>query len=910
MIFHRLKYIMRTTLNSILLFFCVSSFSQLWYNPIRVSDEWTNYSIGDPYVFKYNGLFYLYCSTRDDQSGVKVWSTKDLVTWKYEGLCTTDPITKGAYAPEVIQYGGDFYMYTSPAGKGHYVLKSSSPTGPFTIVTTNLGMSIDGSVFKDDDGSIYFYHSGNNGIVGRRMNTPTTFGSAVILTATGMRGWTEGPSLIKRNGVYYMSYTGNHVISKGYRVDFASSKLGPLSGFISDNNQNPVVLRTEGGHVGLGHGTLFRGPNLDEYFTTYHNLGSSFSTGPQRFLNIDRVSFSGERMMFHAPNNTPQQKPLLPVFADYFDATHNASQWDFEGGSQWSVSDGALNFVKNDALDESFRGALVEIIPDSNYIAEFNVAEASATDPLIAGALFNYIDNNNYGRVVFDKAGNKLHVRFLNKGIWSEEWQSTLTGVSKYAVFHFIRIEKENDVFRFFVDDMLKLTLNQSVQPGKIGYISLSSKARFGFCAFSNQFNGSSIFEIEKPIPGKIAAVQYVKGGNGIGHQTANTSKNSYRHDEVLLINSQLGGLAVKASAGEWFKYNVMVRVSRLHNVTIGCKPGSNGCKINLYEGNELLTQNVILPANNGLYRAFIIDSVYLTSGAQQLKLEVVEGEAEFTEFGFSHFTFVEDRTELFNDSHSLGWKYADGNWSVSDGTLRGSDYGKGLLGDDGWTDFSVLADVKYTSGMNGGIVFRAINPALGGPNDNPQLGADFFQGYFVTLESSRVVLGKHNYNYQFLQQKSGSYKINTWYKLAITVKGNNIKVFVDDMLNPVIDYIDNTPFVSGKVGFRVFNSNVEFDNFKVTTKPLSTALDLTKYNSVKKYSVFPNPSSGKFTFQSGFENADTISFSLFSINGSFIKSGTVIMNGDINIQDIGKGVYFIEFKGLKGKNIEKIMVY
>jgi xylan 1,4-beta-xylosidase len=105
---------------------------------------------------KYNGLFYLYCSTRDDQTGVKVWSSRNLVEWNYEGLCATDPITKGAYAPEVIQWGGHFYMYTSPAGNGHYVLKSNSPAGPFEVVTGNIGLSIDGSVFKEDDGSWYF----------------------------------------------------------------------------------------------------------------------------------------------------------------------------------------------------------------------------------------------------------------------------------------------------------------------------------------------------------------------------------------------------------------------------------------------------------------------------------------------------------------------------------------------------------------------------------------------------------------------------------------------------------------------------------------------------------------------------------------------------------------------------------
>src|SRR5690625_1818904 len=80
-----------------------------YMNPISLEDEWEGYGIGDPYVFKFNGTYYLYVSTRDREVGVKVWSSSNLVDWQYEGLCTEDPITTSAYAPEVIYWNGDFY---------------------------------------------------------------------------------------------------------------------------------------------------------------------------------------------------------------------------------------------------------------------------------------------------------------------------------------------------------------------------------------------------------------------------------------------------------------------------------------------------------------------------------------------------------------------------------------------------------------------------------------------------------------------------------------------------------------------------------------------------------------------------------------------------------------------------------
>ena len=116
-------------------------------------DSGEYYGEGDPYILKYNGIYYLYVSTVDDKSGVKAWTSEDLVNWTYAGLVTEEPTTKAAYAPEVVYWNGDFYMYTSPGGNGHYVYKSSSPLGPFKKQTDNLGMGIDGHVFIDDDGT-------------------------------------------------------------------------------------------------------------------------------------------------------------------------------------------------------------------------------------------------------------------------------------------------------------------------------------------------------------------------------------------------------------------------------------------------------------------------------------------------------------------------------------------------------------------------------------------------------------------------------------------------------------------------------------------------------------------------------------------------------------------------------------
>ncbi|NLN28793.1 MAG: family 43 glycosylhydrolase [Firmicutes bacterium] len=179
-------------------------------NPFELPEEWPAYGVGDPFILRWNGRYYLYPSTNTHfggSVGIKAWSSVDLVNWRYEGLVTEDPVSRNAYAPEVVYWNGKFYLYTSPDGQGHYVFVADSPTGPFTAVTGNLGMTIDGSVFIDDDGTWIFTHAGHLGIRGRRMRDPFTFGPEQVVNSN-LGGWTEGSYILKRDGGMSKVYWG------------------------------------------------------------------------------------------------------------------------------------------------------------------------------------------------------------------------------------------------------------------------------------------------------------------------------------------------------------------------------------------------------------------------------------------------------------------------------------------------------------------------------------------------------------------------------------------------------------------------------------------------------------------------------------------------------------------------------
>ena len=111
--------------------------------------------IADPFVYRFNGWYYLYPTTNGQlQRGYK---SQDLYNWEpvsngelrdgYVYDYTTDsnrPAAQTPFAPEVIYYNGKFYMVSSPNGQGHYIFESDSPEGPFYAITENIGRNIEG----------------------------------------------------------------------------------------------------------------------------------------------------------------------------------------------------------------------------------------------------------------------------------------------------------------------------------------------------------------------------------------------------------------------------------------------------------------------------------------------------------------------------------------------------------------------------------------------------------------------------------------------------------------------------------------------------------------------------------------------------------------------------------------------
>ena len=145
--------------------------AQYYTNPMYLPQQSRAIGIGDPSSIRWMGKYYMTVSRNPADIGVQMWESDNLVNWEYIGTVSNAPELRDAWAPEIMYYEGNFYLYTSGPDQNHRALKletssqqKPSPFGAYNVFSTNFfpkaNHDIDGSPFRDDDGSMYFTFSG------------------------------------------------------------------------------------------------------------------------------------------------------------------------------------------------------------------------------------------------------------------------------------------------------------------------------------------------------------------------------------------------------------------------------------------------------------------------------------------------------------------------------------------------------------------------------------------------------------------------------------------------------------------------------------------------------------------------------------------------------------------------------
>ncbi|MFC8921984.1 family 43 glycosylhydrolase [Cellulosimicrobium sp. NPDC057127] len=267
----------------------------------------------DPDILLVDGVYHAY-ATNDEGRNVQHRTSTDLVTWSeptdvapdlgawVSESCTFSPggaTDRCVWAPEVAAVEGGYALYytardaTSPR-QCLGVSLSESPDGPFVPVgddpfvcpngedgTEDLGGAIDAGTFHDGEQLWLLWKADGNCCAGK---TAILFAQPLSADGTTLTGpptelirvdrpnegiVVEAPTMIERDGTYYLFYSANDFYGGNYRTAYATSDsvLGPwtkattelmtsdrFQGDVRGPGGQDVVTRPDGSTAIVFHG--------------------------------------------------------------------------------------------------------------------------------------------------------------------------------------------------------------------------------------------------------------------------------------------------------------------------------------------------------------------------------------------------------------------------------------------------------------------------------------------------------------------------------------------------------------------------------------------------------------------------------------------------------------------------------
>ncbi len=286
-----------------------------WHNPI-VTEIYT----ADPSARVFNDTLFIYPShDRDDSKTFDmldyhvIWTT-DMREFHHGGLifdaiAETDWAEANAWAPDVIERNGKYFLYYPTDKKYIGVAVSDSPMGPFHDALGHPLVSIDSPgivcdrdfidpcVFIDDDGQAYLY-MGQNTVCCVKLNEDMISYQDTAFIIEGCDEFFEAIWMHKYNGRYYLSYSNGTWNGEQPQIAYAvsDSPVGPFEyqGVILD----PVNSGTNHHSIVEYHG---------DWYMFYHTADLSRARMPEHPKSCNfRRSICVDRLYYN-PDGTIQK---------------------------------------------------------------------------------------------------------------------------------------------------------------------------------------------------------------------------------------------------------------------------------------------------------------------------------------------------------------------------------------------------------------------------------------------------------------------------------------------------------------------------------------------------------------------------------------------------------------------------
>ena len=296
-----------------------------------------NQDFADPGILKVGNTYYVY-ATNSAQDNIQAAKSTDLVHWQTlsDALPTLPAWSeKGhTWAPGVSTTadGKSYVMYfvardTASSKQCIGVATSATPEGPFTsapatpfICQTDEGGSIDPSVFVDTDGTRYVVWKNDGNCCAKDtyiyVQKTSPDGLSLVGKSTQLihedQGWegnlVEAPVLWKHNNKYDLFYSANNYAGADYAIGYALADNilgpytkpgnGPFVQTIPTQNNNPPVIGPGGEDIVVAKdGTTWM---------LYHSWDPTIS---YREVNIDQLTWDGDKPVLHGPMVTPENVP-------------------------------------------------------------------------------------------------------------------------------------------------------------------------------------------------------------------------------------------------------------------------------------------------------------------------------------------------------------------------------------------------------------------------------------------------------------------------------------------------------------------------------------------------------------------------------------------------------------------------
>lgn len=293
-----------------------------------ITDRFT----ADPHAIIIGDTYYIYPTVDKENwatTEFNVWSSKDLINWKNEGVIIDLAGTASgkrdvswanirAWAPGVIARDGKVYDYFC-ADTNIGVAVADKPTGPFKdalgkplIPKGSFGGSqmIDPAAYIDDDGQAYLYW-GNGRLLVAKLNKDMISleggeqwkdaVKTITPTWTGGGRFNEGIFVFKRKGTYYFSWSENDARADNYQCSYgtADSPLGPIKVPAGNSRlflENDKRKNADGGNApivkGTGHHSIINIPGTDDWYVIYHRHAIPGGGGYIRETCLAKLEFA------------------------------------------------------------------------------------------------------------------------------------------------------------------------------------------------------------------------------------------------------------------------------------------------------------------------------------------------------------------------------------------------------------------------------------------------------------------------------------------------------------------------------------------------------------------------------------------------------------------------------------------